>query len=109
MPVDLNAETGSGHTSAYYEDRLHVIFPHLNPTDLIQRSRANHGVSKDGCGHGLAWPSFETRARARSSGRGPIDDIDMIPTLETVCRIAPVGRAMTSQVSIRANRALNGI
>jgi hypothetical protein len=31
------------------------------------------------------WPSFETRARARSSGRGLIDDIDMIRTSETVC------------------------
>jgi hypothetical protein len=41
-------------------------------TDLILRSRAKHGVSKDGhtlCG---LWQSFETRARARSSGRGSL-------------------------------------
>ena len=32
------------------------------------------------------WPSFETRARARSSGRGLIDDIDVMRTskMETV-------------------------
>ena len=51
----------------------------LEPIDLILRSRAKHGVSKDGHGHGPRLrPSFETRAKARSSGRGLIDDIDMI-------------------------------
>src|SRR5262249_36606209 len=43
----------------------------IQPADLILRSRAKHGVSKDGGWHELGlWPSFETRARARSSGRG---------------------------------------
>jgi hypothetical protein len=42
----------------------------FNPTDLILRSRAQHGVSKGGHTHCGLWPPFETRARARSSGRG---------------------------------------
>ena len=29
------------------------------------------------------WPSFEMRARARSSGRGLIDDIDVMLTSKT--------------------------
>ena len=39
-------------------------------TDLILRSRAQHGVSKDGPKRCGPWPSFETALRA-SSGRGP--------------------------------------
>ena len=41
----------------------------LIPTDLILRNRAKRGVSKDGERRGAgAAPSFETRARAHSSG-----------------------------------------
>src|SRR5271155_5727379 len=48
-----------------------------NLTGLILRSRAKARRLE-------GWPSFETRARARSSGRGLIDEIDMIRTSETV-------------------------
>jgi hypothetical protein len=37
-------------------------------SDLILRSRAQHGVSKDGHTRRGLSPSFETRAKARSSG-----------------------------------------
>jgi hypothetical protein len=37
MPVGLNAEMGSGHNSAYYEDRLHVIFPQRSRSASISR------------------------------------------------------------------------
>ena len=77
----------------------------LKPTDLILKEahrsrvypRSAHQVRKSAysrlavCrleGWPLArsrlWPSFETRARARSSGRGLRDEIDMIRTWETL-------------------------
>ena len=34
----------------------------FNPTDLILRSHAKHGVSKDGRKTLRLWPSFETPA-----------------------------------------------
>ena len=45
-------------------------------TDLILRSRAKHGVSKDGCWHDLACG----RSSRRAQGRAPQDEVDDINT-----------------------------
>jgi hypothetical protein len=46
----------------------------FNPTDLILRSRAKHGVSKDGHWHDLGLrPSFETR-----ESKSAVADFDTI-------------------------------
>jgi hypothetical protein len=57
----------------------------LEPTDLILRSRAKHGVSKDG--HGLGPPFVAVLRDARKSAllrTRLIDDMDMIRTSETL-------------------------
>jgi hypothetical protein len=58
----------------------------LKPIDLILRSRAPHGVSKDGHGPQRVWPSFETRAKSALLRTRLLDDIDMIRTSETMYR-----------------------
>jgi hypothetical protein len=56
----------------------------FNPTDLILRSHAKHGVSKDGrCGMALTATVLRD-ARESAPQDEVIDDIDMIRTSETV-------------------------
>ena len=56
----------------------------FKPTDLILRSRAKHGVSKDRCRHDVACGRPSRRAQESALLRTRlIDDIDMIRTSET--------------------------
>jgi hypothetical protein len=52
-------------------------------TDLVLRSRAKHGVSKDGRWHDLACGRPSRRAQERAP-QGEVDDINMIRTSETM-------------------------
>jgi hypothetical protein len=56
------------------------------PSDLILRRLRSSRGRLEGWPRAWSrlWPSFETRARARSSGRGLMDDIDMIRIMETL-------------------------
>jgi hypothetical protein len=55
----------------------------LKPTDLILRSRAKHGVSKDGRRHNLACGRPSRRAQERAPQDEVIDDINMNRSSET--------------------------
>jgi hypothetical protein len=56
----------------------------FEPTDLILRSRAKHGVSKDGAG--TASPAAVLRDARKSAllRTRLLDDVAVIPTLETM-------------------------
>jgi hypothetical protein len=56
----------------------------FDPTDLILRSRAQHGVSKDGRQHDLAVAVLRDARKSALLRTRLIDDIDMIRTSETV-------------------------
>ena len=58
----------------------------IKPSDLIlTRPRSSRGRLEGWPqARSCLWPSFETRTRARSSGRGLMDDTDMTQIMETL-------------------------
>jgi hypothetical protein len=75
-------------TALSWIDSMNPIRSHnvaFNPTDLILRSRAQHGVSKDGrCGTASPVTVLRDARKSALLRTRLIDDIDRIRTSETV-------------------------
>src|SRR5262249_35499298 len=82
-------QASAGSTRGSFHETDQCVQGRTRSTDHVLRSRAKHGVSKDGNGYGLAGRRPSRRAQVRaSSGRGCFDDIDMIRISETVYSIS---------------------